>query len=181
MFSLFRAAVAPAALALSIGACLSTPTGASAQDYTLRILHTNDVHARVDQVTRSGSYCTPKDATDKKCFGGYARIYSKIQELRASAPNVLVLDAGDRGQPDHHIVGPGADGVGSGTPVDGIETAAAEHIDRVVAATGVQRVIAAIAIKLIIPGIAAQVRAHAATQGRIFMQDSLVFLAGPVP
>ncbi len=97
MFTLLRAAVAPATLALSIGA-FSISMSAGAQDYTLRILHTNDVHARVDQVTRSGSYCTPKDATDKKCFGGYARIYSKIQELRASAPNVLVLDAGDRFQ-----------------------------------------------------------------------------------
>ncbi|HZH28993.1 MAG TPA: 5'-nucleotidase C-terminal domain-containing protein [Azospirillaceae bacterium] len=85
-------------LALRAGAAviaLGAAAPAFAQDYTLSIIHTNDVHSRVDQVTAQGSFCTPKDAQENKCFGGYPRLIGKIRELRQAQPNPLVLDAGD--------------------------------------------------------------------------------------
>jgi len=68
-----------------------------ASNYTLTILHNNDVHARVDQVTMGGSNCTLKDAEAQKCFGGYARIASFINQIRQQKANqaVIVLNAGD--------------------------------------------------------------------------------------
>lgn len=84
-------------LALRAGAAVIAlgAAPAFAQDYTLSIIHTNDVHSRIDQVTAQGSFCTPKDAQDNKCFGGYPRLIGKIRELRQAQPNPLVLDAGD--------------------------------------------------------------------------------------
>ncbi|MBL0337704.1 MAG: 5'-nucleotidase C-terminal domain-containing protein [Rhodospirillaceae bacterium] len=79
--------------ASSLIANAQTPTS----NYTLTILHHNDLHARVDQVTMSGSNCTPKDAEAQKCFGGYARIASFINQIRQQKANqaVIVLNAGD--------------------------------------------------------------------------------------
>jgi 5'-nucleotidase / UDP-sugar diphosphatase len=68
----------------------------SATDYRLRILHVNDVHARYDQTTATGGFCTPKDEAEKKCIGGAARLQTKLKELRGD--NALFLDAGDQFQ-----------------------------------------------------------------------------------
>lgn len=57
--------------------------------------HINDVHAHLDQFVKSGSDC--KDPT-KGCFGGYARIKTKVDELRKQSPNHLWLNAGDEFQ-----------------------------------------------------------------------------------
>jgi 5'-nucleotidase / UDP-sugar diphosphatase len=68
----------------------------SATDYRLRILHVNDVHARYDQTTATGGFCTPKDEAEKKCIGGAARLQTKLKELRGG--DALFLDAGDQFQ-----------------------------------------------------------------------------------
>ena len=47
----------------------------------LTIVHTNDVHSRV--------------VGDEEKYIGYARLATKIKELKEENPNVLVLDAGD--------------------------------------------------------------------------------------
>lgn len=57
--------------------------------------HLNDVHAHLDQYARSGSDC--RDAT-QGCYGGYARIKSKVDDLRRLYPNSLLLNAGDEFQ-----------------------------------------------------------------------------------
>ncbi len=84
---------------LSLGAAmvaLSVAAPAMAQqDFTMSIIHTNDVHSRIDQVTATGSFCTPQNAEQNRCFGGYPRLATKIRELRAARPNPVVLDAGD--------------------------------------------------------------------------------------
>lgn len=72
--------------------------GAQAQDYRLTILHTNDVHARLEPNNRGGGSCSAKDIETKGCFGGAARIAGQIAQWRGQAPNVLVLDAGDEFQ-----------------------------------------------------------------------------------
>lgn len=76
-------------------ALLATALPLAAQDFTLSILHTNDVHSRIDQVSASGSFCTPQNAAQDRCVGGYARLATAIRELRAVRPNAILLDAGD--------------------------------------------------------------------------------------
>jgi 5'-nucleotidase/UDP-sugar diphosphatase len=76
-------------------AALATAAPIAAQDFTLSIIHTNDIHSRVDQVMPSGSFCTPQNAAQDRCVGGYARLATKIRELRATRANPILLDAGD--------------------------------------------------------------------------------------
>jgi 5'-nucleotidase/UDP-sugar diphosphatase len=83
-------------IAAFLGAFTATAAGAAGPDYQLRILHVNDVHARYDQITATGGFCTPKDEAEKKCIGGAARLQTKLKELRGD--NALFLDAGDQFQ-----------------------------------------------------------------------------------
>ncbi|XP_075454006.1 5'-nucleotidase isoform X1 [Ascaphus truei] len=65
-----------------------------AASFQLTLLHTNDVHARVEQTSKDSGKCgNPQD-----CYAGVARRYTKIQEIRKSHENVLLLDAGDQFQ-----------------------------------------------------------------------------------
>jgi hypothetical protein len=58
--------------------------------------HVNDVHAHLDQYRTSGTDCDPSSS---QCVGGYARIKSKVDEIRASSPaDTLVLSMGDEFQ-----------------------------------------------------------------------------------
>ena len=84
------------AIAVFLGAFTATNAGAAGTDYQLRILHVNDVHARYDQITATGGFCTPEDEAEKKCVGGAARLQTKLKELRGD--NALFLDAGDQFQ-----------------------------------------------------------------------------------
>lgn len=87
-----RLLLAPAALALSAGTAQA--------DYTLHILHTNDLHSRIEAINKYDSTCSEKDAAAAKCFGGIARVAAKVAALRAelAGQNVIVLDAGDQFQ-----------------------------------------------------------------------------------
>ncbi len=69
-------------------------------DYSLNIIHINDLHSRVEPISKYDSTCGSEDNAEGKCFGGYARIVTKINELREqlSGENVIVLDAGDQYQ-----------------------------------------------------------------------------------
>ncbi|XP_040284657.1 5'-nucleotidase [Bufo bufo] len=62
--------------------------------FEITILHTNDVHARIEQTNRDSGKCG--DPTN--CYGGVARRLTKIKEIRASHKNVLLLDGGDQFQ-----------------------------------------------------------------------------------
>ncbi|KAL4233121.1 5'-nucleotidase [Mactra antiquata] len=64
--------------------------------FDLTILHTNDVHARFQQFNKYGSGCSTDDATEGKCFGGVARRYTKVEEIRRTHDHVLFLDGGDQ-------------------------------------------------------------------------------------
>lgn len=60
----------------------------------ITILHTNDVHARVEQTNKDSGKCgSPTD-----CYGGVARRLTKIKEIRTTHKNVLLLDGGDQFQ-----------------------------------------------------------------------------------
>ena len=62
-------------------------------NFSLTLLHTNDVHARVEEFDQNGNTCT-----NKQCFGGVARRTYVINELRKVEKNLLLLDAGDQFQ-----------------------------------------------------------------------------------
>ncbi len=88
------------ALMLSTGALVLA--GGAAQAFTLHVLHINDFHSRVQSINAFDATCSDADEAEGKCFGGAARLYTAINELRdeltAAGENVLVLDAGDRFQ-----------------------------------------------------------------------------------
>ena len=71
-------------------------------DYRLHILHINDLHSRLEPINRFDSTCPPEKDAAGECFGGIARVATKINELRNSlqerGENVIVLDAGDQFQ-----------------------------------------------------------------------------------
>lgn len=71
--------------------CSQALVGESTWDLTL--LHTNDVHARVEETSKDSGKCTKPP-----CYGGVARRHTKISEIRKSDKNVLLLDGGDQFQ-----------------------------------------------------------------------------------
>lgn len=83
-------------------AAVALTAGAARADYTLHVLHINDLHSRIEAVNAFDSTCSAEDAAENKCFGGVARVATKIRELRdslkAAGQNVIVLDAGDQFQ-----------------------------------------------------------------------------------
>ncbi|KAM7173488.1 5'-nucleotidase isoform 2-T2 [Macrochelys suwanniensis] len=83
-------------LALAALLCLAHAARAAFQ---LTLLHTNDVHARVEQTSRDSGKCQRRTSGGPAdCYGGVARRSTKIREIRATHPNVLLLDAGDQYQ-----------------------------------------------------------------------------------
>lgn len=87
---------------LSSAAALALTTGMATAEYTLHVIHINDLHSRIEPINRFDSTCSAEDETEGKCFGGVGRVATKINELRdqitAEGGNVIVLDAGDQFQ-----------------------------------------------------------------------------------
>lgn len=79
----------------------ASPLAAFAKDETvqLTILHTNDVHSRIEPF--------PMDGSRNQGLGGVARRAALIKKIRAEQPNVLLLDAGDifQGTPYFNLFG----------------------------------------------------------------------------
>ncbi len=85
-----RSFITQAALATGAVLLKSTWSGAmegEAAPQRLTILHTNDVHSRIDPF--------PMDGSRNQGMGGVAARSRLIQEIRAKERNVLLLDAGD--------------------------------------------------------------------------------------
>ncbi len=83
-------------------AALALCAGTAQAEFTLNVLHINDLHSRIEPINRFDSTCGAEDDAEGKCFGGVARVATKINELRgsltAAGENVIVLDAGDQFQ-----------------------------------------------------------------------------------
>ena len=79
---------------------LALTAGAASADYTLHVIHINDLHSRIEPINRFDSTCSADDNAAGECFGGIARVITKINELREelAGQNVIVLDAGDQYQ-----------------------------------------------------------------------------------
>ncbi|MCS7077097.1 MAG: metallophosphatase [Bacteroidia bacterium] len=71
---------------LSAGGSI-TPGYAKSKPIKITILHTNDVHSRIEPF--------PMDGSKSQGLGGFARRATLIKRIRATNPNVLLLDAGD--------------------------------------------------------------------------------------
>uniref|UniRef100_L7MBC1 Putative salivary ecto-5'-nucleotidase/apyrase n=1 Tax=Rhipicephalus pulchellus TaxID=72859 RepID=L7MBC1_RHIPC len=63
--------------------------------FTLTVLHTNDVHAHIEESTKYGAMCSKKDKKNKTCVGGVARIKTKVKELKKQYPGAFFMNAGD--------------------------------------------------------------------------------------
>lgn len=85
---------------LTTAAAVALSAGAAQADYTLHVLHTNDLHSRIESISKYDSTCSAEDETEGKCFGGIARVKAKVDAMRTelAGQNVLVLDAGDQFQ-----------------------------------------------------------------------------------
>ncbi|XP_006892195.1 PREDICTED: 5'-nucleotidase [Elephantulus edwardii] len=81
---------APALHVLALGTLLWPAAGA----WELTILHTNDVHSRLEQTNEDSGKCVNASL----CVGGMARLYTKVKQIRQQEANVLLLDAGDQYQ-----------------------------------------------------------------------------------
>ncbi|WP_299146171.1 bifunctional UDP-sugar hydrolase/5'-nucleotidase [uncultured Tateyamaria sp.] len=78
-------------------AVLALSAGMASAEYTLHILHTNDMHSRIESINKYDSTCNAEGEAEGKCFGGVARVKSAIDAKKAALDNqnVVVLDAGD--------------------------------------------------------------------------------------
>ena len=85
---------------LTSAAVLGLSAGMAQADYTLHILHINDLHSRIESISRFDGTCGADDEAEGKCFGGVARVKTAIDMKRAelAGENVVVLDAGDQFQ-----------------------------------------------------------------------------------
>ncbi len=82
---------------LTGAASLALLAGTANAEYTLHILHTNDIHSRIESINKYDSTCNAEGEAEGKCFGGVARIKTAMDALRTKLgnQNVVVLDAGD--------------------------------------------------------------------------------------
>ncbi|KAL4963162.1 bifunctional metallophosphatase/5'-nucleotidase [Aspergillus stella-maris] len=64
-------------------------------NYNVSFFHINDVHAHLDEFSSSGTTC---EDPSEGCYGGYARIKTKVTELKEEYPDNLWLNAGDEFQ-----------------------------------------------------------------------------------
>lgn len=62
------------------------------------ILHTNDIHAHLDEFSKGGTDCRQGDITNNTCYGGIARMKTVIDQYRQNTSDVILLDAGDQFQ-----------------------------------------------------------------------------------
>jgi len=85
---------------LTTTCALALTAGTASADFSLNIIHINDLHSRVEPINRFDSTCSAEDNAEGKCFGGYARVATMINQLRSDLAdeNVVVLDAGDQYQ-----------------------------------------------------------------------------------
>ncbi|KAF9937662.1 hypothetical protein BGZ65_001189 [Modicella reniformis] len=87
-----------ASIATTITSALPLPTPWNDGWLNLTVIHTNDVHSRVDPANDVGVSCTSQDVAVGQCYGGSARHKTVIERLRQSNQHSLLLDGGDEFQ-----------------------------------------------------------------------------------
>ncbi|MGR3435154.1 MAG: bifunctional metallophosphatase/5'-nucleotidase [Shimia sp.] len=88
-----------ATTALASLAASAVPSLAAA-DYTLHVVHINDLHSRIESINRFDSTCDAEGEAEGACFGGVARVATMFDQLREelAGENVIFVDAGDQFQ-----------------------------------------------------------------------------------
>lgn len=74
-------------LGLTTAIGMTFMAGNAMAEYSLSVFHFNDFHARFESISKYDSSCSEKSEAEDKCFGGIARVKTKLDERRA------VLDA----------------------------------------------------------------------------------------
>ena len=67
---------------LAAASAIALFAGTAQAETVLHILHTNDVHSRIEPISDRDSTCDAEQTAAGECFGGMARIATKIKELR---------------------------------------------------------------------------------------------------
>ena len=84
------------ALGVSMLALGATPALA---ELKLNILHINDPHSRIEPINRFNSTCSAEDRAEDKCFGGFARLKTAIEQRKDALDGAtIVVSAGDHFQ-----------------------------------------------------------------------------------
>ncbi|MEM6277281.1 MAG: bifunctional metallophosphatase/5'-nucleotidase [Pseudomonadota bacterium] len=85
---------------LATASAIALMGSSAAADFTLNIVHINDLHSRIQPINRFDSTCNAEDDAAGECFGGVARVKTMIDGIRAEldGQNVIVVDAGDQFQ-----------------------------------------------------------------------------------
>ncbi|XP_011876681.1 PREDICTED: protein 5NUC-like [Vollenhovia emeryi] len=66
------------------------------EEFTVRIVHTNDMHSRFEETSQLSTVCTPADSKAGKCYGGFARIATLVRQAKSEFPSrTIFLNAGD--------------------------------------------------------------------------------------
>ena len=65
-------------LILSATTALALMAGTAQADYTLYVLHTNDLHSRIESINKFDSTCDAETEAKGECFGGVARVAAKV-------------------------------------------------------------------------------------------------------
>nr|CAE46445.1 79 kDa salivary apyrase precursor [Triatoma infestans] len=70
---------------------ISTTIATLEAQFKLTLLHTNDMHSRIEETNNKTRTCT----SDGPCYGGFARLAHKVKQIKKKTPNTLFLNAGD--------------------------------------------------------------------------------------
>ena len=93
---------AGASMVLTGAGAFTMSTARAGGGYGLGVLHINDMHSRIAEISRFNSTCSDSDAEEGNCFGGAARLATALRERRAAhdADGLahVTLDAGDQSQ-----------------------------------------------------------------------------------
>uniref|UniRef100_A0A0K8R9T6 5'-nucleotidase n=1 Tax=Ixodes ricinus TaxID=34613 RepID=A0A0K8R9T6_IXORI len=63
--------------------------------FNITVLHTNDIHSRFLEYNRKGRECTQADREKDGCFGGVARLLTKVKEIKKKNNNTFFFNGGD--------------------------------------------------------------------------------------
>ncbi|KAM7307456.1 protein 5NUC [Ixodes scapularis] len=67
----------------------------SERGFNITVLHTNDIHSRFLEANKRGGVCTDKDREKDGCYGGVARIVTKVKELKNKNKHTFFFNGGD--------------------------------------------------------------------------------------
>ena len=67
-------------------------------EYSLTVLHTNDVHPSFESICKYFSSCEAMDKTAEKCFSKFTDLVTAVAQPRQRAANSILVDGGDQFQ-----------------------------------------------------------------------------------